>query len=101
MTELPTKVSVEERIPCGAYRVPGFFAMLGFGRTAEQDAEMYRPGSMVAVVTPPLRHLAQGLGLGLDEVREHRDIALADRDYRFHAGEIPTGTIASVRIDAR
>ena len=98
MTELPTKVSVEERIPCGAYRVPGFFAMLGFGRTPDHDAEMYRPGSMVLAVTPPLRLLAQGLGLRLDEVREHRDIALADRDYRFDAGEIPAGTVASVRM---
>jgi 2,4-diaminopentanoate dehydrogenase len=53
MTELPTKVSVEERIPCGAYRVPGFFAMLGFGRTPDHDAEMYRPGSMVLAVTRP------------------------------------------------
>lgn len=98
MTELPVKIAVQERIPCGAYRVPGFFAMLGFGRTAEQDAEMYRPGSMVPVVTPPLRLLAQGLSLRLDEVREHRDIAMANRHYRFDAGEIPVGTIASVRM---
>lgn len=98
MSEMPTKVSVEERIPCGAYRVPGFFATLGFGRTAQQDAEMYPPGAMVPVVTPPLRLLAQGLGLQLDEVREHRDIAMADRDYRFAAGGVPAGTIASVRM---
>jgi hypothetical protein len=98
MTELPTRVSVEERIPCGAYRVPGFFAALGFGRMADEDAAMYRPGTMAPVVTPPLRLLAQGLGLTLDDVREHRDIALADRDYRFDAGEIPAGTVASVRM---
>lgn len=98
MTALPTSVAVQERIPCGGYRVPGFFTMLGFGRTAEQDTAMYRPGSMIPVVTPPLRLLAQGLGLTLDEIREHRDIALADRDYRFDVGEIPAGTIASVRM---
>lgn len=94
----PTTVAVQERIPCGAYRVPGFFAMLGFGRTAEQDAEMYRPGSMIPAVSAPLRLLAEGLGLRLDEVHEHRDIAMADRHYRFDAGQIPTGTIASVRM---
>lgn len=98
MSELPTKVSVEERMPCGAYRVPGFFTMLGFGRTAEQDAQAYRPGSMVDVVAPPMRLIAQGLGLTLNEVHEHRDVALADRHYSFDAGEIPTGTIASVRM---
>jgi len=40
ISELPAKVSIEERIPCGAYRVPGFFSMLGFGRTPEQDAQV-------------------------------------------------------------
>ncbi|MGZ4524962.1 MAG: NAD(P)H-dependent amine dehydrogenase family protein [Mycobacterium sp.] len=98
MTELPATVSIEERIPCGAYRVPGFFAMLGFGRTPQEDADAYPPGAMIATVTPPLRLLAQGLGLSIDEVREHRDVAIADRDYTFDAGKIPAGTIASVRM---
>lgn len=98
MSELPTKVTVAERIPCGAYGVPGFFTMLGFGRTPEEDAQMYRPGSMVAVFETPLRLLAQGLDLSLDEVHEHRDIATADRNYSFEAGEIRAGTIASVRM---
>src|ERR1700681_2157984 len=53
---------------------------------------------MIALLTPPLRLLAQGLGLTLDEVREHRDVAIADRHYSFDAGEIPPGTIASVRM---
>jgi 2,4-diaminopentanoate dehydrogenase len=98
MTELPTKVSVQERIPCGAYRVPGFFAMLGFGRTPEQDADAYPPGAMIGHLAPPLRLLAQGLGWTLDEIHEHRDVATADRHYSFAAGEIPAGTIASVRM---
>src|SRR5258705_2614251 len=98
MSEMPAKVSIAERIPCGAYRVPGFFTMLGFGRTPEEDARAYRSGSMIGVVTPPLRLLAQGLGLSLDDVHEHRDVAVATRDYNFEAGEIRAGTIASVRI---
>ena len=98
MSELPTKVSVQERIPCGAYRVPGFFAMLGFGRTPEQDADIYSPGAMIGHLAPPLRLLAQGLGWNLDDIREHRDVATAARDYSFAAGEIPAGTIASVRM---
>jgi 2,4-diaminopentanoate dehydrogenase len=98
MSELPTKVSVQERIPCGAYRVPGFFAMLGFGRTPEQDAQMYPPGAMIGHIAPPVRLLAQGLGWTVDEIREHRDVALAGRHYSFEAGEIPAGTVASVRM---
>ena len=91
MTELPTKVSVQERIPCGAYRVPGFFAMMGFGRTPEQDAAVYPPGAMIEHHEPQLRLLAQGLGWTLDDIREHRDVAIADRQYSFAAGDIPAG----------
>ena len=98
MSELPAKVSVQERIPCGAYRVPGFFATLGFGRTPEHDADVYPPGAMIEHIAPPLRLLAQGLGWTIDEIHEHRDVALAKRHYSFDAGEIPPGTIASVRM---
>jgi hypothetical protein len=94
----PTNVVVQERLPCGTYRSPGFFAALGFGRTAEQDAEIYTPGGMIAHFAPSVRLLAQGLGLDVDEVREYRDIAIADRNYSFEAGAIPAGTIASVRM---
>jgi hypothetical protein len=51
-----------------------------------------------AKVSVQERLLAQGLGIRLDEIREHRDVASADRRYRFDAGEIPAGTIASVRM---
>ena len=53
---------------------------------------------MIAHFAASVRLLAQGLGLALDEVCEHRDIVIADRDYSFEAGEIPAGTIASVRM---
>jgi 2,4-diaminopentanoate dehydrogenase len=98
LSALPTKVVVQERIPCGSYRVPGFFAMMGFGRTPAEDAAAYPPGAMTGHIGPALRLLAQGLGLTLDDIREHRDAALADRRYAFEAGEIPAGTIASVRM---
>lgn len=44
MSGFPAKITVAERIPCGAYSVPGFFAMLGFGRTPEDDAAAYPRG---------------------------------------------------------
>ena len=71
---------------------------MGFGRTPEEDAQAYLPGTMIGHLGPALRLLAEGLGLTLDEIREHRDIALADRRYVFDAGEIPPDTIASVRM---
>ena len=98
MSEQPTMITIAERIPCGAYRVPGFFAALGFGRTPNQDAEVYPPGAMIGHFAPSLRLIADGVGLTLDDIRESRDVAVADRDYSFGAGEIPTGTIASIRM---
>ncbi|OBK25391.1 hypothetical protein A5634_26570 [Mycobacterium asiaticum] len=98
MSEQPTRVSVQERIPCGSYSVPGFFAMLGFGRTPEQDAATYPPGAMIPHLAPPLRLVAQGLGVTVEEIREYRDVAVADRHYKFAAGEILPGTIVSVRM---
>ncbi|OBF29745.1 hypothetical protein [Mycobacterium sp. ACS4331] len=98
MSALPTKVTVAERILCGAYNVPGFFAMLGFGRTPEQDAQVYPPGAMVAAFGTPMRLLAAGIGLQLDSVEERRDVAVTDRDRRFEVGDIPAGTIGSVRM---
>jgi 2,4-diaminopentanoate dehydrogenase len=98
MSELPAKVFVQERIRCGTYGSSGFFAGLGFGRTPEQDAHMHPPGAMIGHFAPPLRLLAKGLGLALDDVREQRDVAVAYRHYCFDAGEIPAGTIASVRM---
>ncbi|CAM2910601.1 hypothetical protein BST27_10395 [Mycobacterium intermedium] len=98
MSGFPTKITVAERIPCGSYSVPGFFAMLGFGRTPEEDAATYPRGSMATVFATPLRLLAEGIGQRIDEVEEHRDIATATRDYQFDAGVIRAGTIASVRM---
>ena len=98
MSASPTKVSVQERIPCGGYRVADFFAMMGFGRTPNKMPTCTRPARCSAHVGPAVRLLAQGLGLTLDEIREHRDIAVADRHYSFAAGEIPAGTVASVRM---
>jgi hypothetical protein len=42
--------------------------------------------------------LADGLGLSFDEVRNHREYAVADADHTTAAGPIPEGTIASVRL---
>jgi hypothetical protein len=98
LSEQPTTIGIAERIPCGAYRVPGFFAALGFGRSPSQDAEISPPGAMISHFAPSLRLLADGVGLTLDDIRESRDVAIADRHYSFDAGEIPAGTIASIRM---
>jgi 2,4-diaminopentanoate dehydrogenase len=98
LTNEPTSIRVDERLPSGTLGVPSFFTLLGFGRTPEQDAQAYQSGAMIPHMSAPLALVADALGWTLDEVREFRDIAVADRDDTFPAGEIAAGTIASVRM---
>ncbi len=100
LCDAPTKVVVSERILCGSYAVPGFFAALGFGTTLEADAQAYRPGTGAAMFGSPIRLMAQGLGWSLDEIRDRKDVAVARSDYSCPAGDVAAGTIISVRIVA-
>jgi hypothetical protein len=98
LTNEPTSIHVEERLPSGALRVPSFFALFGFGRTPEEDAQAYLPGAMIPHMSTPLALVAEALGWTIEEIREFRDVAVADRDYTFPAADIAAGTIASVRL---
>jgi hypothetical protein len=98
LTNDPTCIRVEERLPSGTLRSPSFFPLMGFGRTLEQDAKAYQPGAMIPHMTTPLALAADALGWTIDGINEFRDIAVADRDYTFPAGSIAAGTIASVRL---
>ena len=71
---------------------------MGFGRTPEQDAKAYQPGAMIPHMSTPLALVADALSWTVDEIREFRDVAVAERDYTFPAGIIAAGTIASVRM---
>ena len=81
-------------------RGAGFFAALGFGTTPEADAQAYRPGTGAAMFGSPIRLMAQGLGWSLDEIRDRKDVAVARSDFSCPAGDVPAGTIISVRIVA-
>jgi hypothetical protein len=98
LTDDPTDIRIEERLPSGTYSAPSFFPSMGFGRTPEQDAQTYRPGAMIPHMSTPLALVADALGWTVDEIREFRDVAVAERDYTFPAGIIAAGTIASVRM---
>ncbi len=98
LTDDPSEIRVEERLPSGTYRAPSFFPSMGFGRTREQDALVYQPGAMIPHMSTPLALIADALGWTVDEIREFRDVAVADCDYAFPAGTIAAGTIACVRM---
>lgn len=100
LSAAPTRVAVSERILCGAYSVPGFFAALGFGTTPAVDANAYLPGTGVHLFGSSIRLMAHGLRWQLDGLRDRKDVAITESDYSCPAGEVAAGTIISVRITA-
>jgi hypothetical protein len=100
MSAAPKRITVSERILCGSYSVPGFFAAFGFGTTPAVDLKAYQPGRGVHLFGSSIRLMADALGWHLEEVRDRKDFATTLTDYSCPAGEVPAGTIISVRITA-
>ena len=100
MSAAPTRITVSERILCGSYSVPGFFAAFGFGTTPAVDLKAYQPGTGVHLFGSSIRLMADALEWHLDEIRDRKDVATTLDDYSCPAGEVPAGTIISVRITA-
>jgi hypothetical protein len=93
-----TSVSVDERIFMGAYTDPLSFQYLGFGQPPDALADGAQPTTVSDAFSSTFTMLADGLGCRFDEVRNHREYAIADADHVVAAGAIPKGTVASVRL---
>lgn len=73
------------------------FDVMGFGRERTAVNEVLAP-HMLASFGPSLRLVADAVGLPLDEVVAHAELATARTDVRIAAGTIPAGTVAAQRI---
>lgn len=93
-----TSVAVYERIFMGSYTDPLSFQYLGFGRPPEELVDDARPTVASDAFSSTFSMLADGLGCRFDEVRNHREYAVANDDHLVAAGPIPKGTVASVRL---
>ena len=93
-----TSLAVHERIFMGTYSDPLSFRYLGFGQRPEDQAAAAQPTVTSDAFSATFSMLADGLGIPFDEVRNHREYAVADADHTTAAGPIPEGTIASVRL---
>ena len=45
-----------------------------------------------------MRMLADAIGIDLDEVRYHREVAITDRAFDIAAGTIEAGTVAAMKF---
>lgn len=73
---------------------------IGFGRPPDVptplDAHFSKVYSSPFYLS--MRMLADALGIQLDDVRYHREVALADQDLTIAAGTIEAGTIAAMKL---
>ncbi|MFC8044697.1 dihydrodipicolinate reductase [Nocardia sp. NPDC057353] len=73
------------------------FDVMGFGRERTAVNEFLAP-HMAGSFGPSLRLLGDAVGLPLDDVVAHAELATARGEVRIAAGTIPAGTVAAQRI---
>ena len=75
------------------------FEVFGFGKPPEHDAIMSMPGVQSGTWGPPVRMLADRLGVELDEIRETYEKVVTPRTLQVAAGTIEAGTVGAVRFE--
>jgi hypothetical protein len=73
--------------------------VFGFGQPLEHEPLMARGGVQSATWAPPVRMVADALGVELDGIRETYDRALTPRRLEVACGVIEAGTVGAVRFE--
>ena len=75
------------------------FEVFGFGKPMEHDAIMSMAGVQSGAWGPPVRMIADRLGVELDEIRETYEKVVTPRTLEVAAGTIEAGTVGAVRFE--
>jgi hypothetical protein len=75
------------------------FEVFGFGKPPGDRAIMQMPGVQTSAWGPPVRMVADRLGVELDEVRETYEKRVTERRLEVAAGVIEAGTVGAVRFE--
>ena len=75
------------------------FEVFGFGKPMEHQAIMAMPGVQSGTWGPPVRMIADRLGVELDEIRETYEKVVTPRTLEVAAGTIEAGTVGAVRFE--
>jgi len=75
------------------------FEVFGFGKPMEHQAIMAMPGVQSGTWGPPVRMIADRLGVELDEIRETYEKVVTPRRLDVAAGTIDEGTVGAVRFE--
>ena len=71
--------------------------VMGFGRPIEYEPMLGLPGAQTSAWGPPIRLVAAGLGVELDEIREIFERRPTDRTLEVACGTIEAGTCGALR----
>jgi 2,4-diaminopentanoate dehydrogenase len=75
------------------------FDVFGFGMPLDHTPLMSLGGAQLGTWGPPVRYVAHGLGVELDEIRETYDRRLTDRTLEVAAGVVEAGTVGAIRME--
>jgi len=75
------------------------FDVFGFGKPVEHRCLMELPGVQTSAWGPPVRMVADELGVELSEIRETYTKRVTDRRLDVAAGTIEAGTVGAVRFE--
>jgi hypothetical protein len=92
--DLMTIYEVREYDPLPLHQLDYF----NFGKSGSEGARFARPGGIAHTWAPPLRLVADAVGLRLDEVAEFFETAPAPETFDVPAMHVAKGTIAAVRF---
>jgi 2,4-diaminopentanoate dehydrogenase len=73
--------------------------VFGFGQPLEHSPIMAMPGVQQGTWGPPVRMVADALGVELDEIRETYERAVTDRRLEVACGVIEAGTVGAIRME--
>jgi 2,4-diaminopentanoate dehydrogenase len=100
LSQSATSVLVQEIFDYGSYDDAEFTGVsFGFGFTPEQDPPvMFLPGVLRSIWGGPVAHLAQCLGIELDELRERHETWVTPVEIECTMMRVAPGHIAAVRF---
>jgi 2,4-diaminopentanoate dehydrogenase len=75
--------------------------IFGFGQPAGYAAPLFTTGMLTAMWGGMVTLLADRLGVRLDGVAEHHEVAILDHDVEVAYGKVPAGTTAAIRFEVQ
>jgi 4-hydroxy-tetrahydrodipicolinate reductase len=97
-----TQIRIREIVNYATYDQPEVvLGTMGFGKPMDELPIVLRPGMLCVAWGGTIRLLAQGLGLELEDVRQHYECLPAPRDLETPMGTIRAGTRAALRFEVQ